>query len=116
VIDSPGGLGSLLWFVAVIAMIPLALWLLKRSPMGTRLGGGPVRPVATLPLSAQQKIVTVEVGQGDDRRWLVLGVTPGSINLITSLNPTEPEVAASSTPAEGFNLLLNRLKNSGPKP
>jgi flagellar protein FliO/FliZ len=29
-----------------------------------------------LPLSPNQRLVTVEVGQGETRRWLVLGVTP----------------------------------------
>ena len=111
--DAAGGFSALMWFFAVIAMIPLALWLLRRSPMGARIGGGPVRQVAMLPLSAQQKLVTVEVGQGDDRRWLVLGVTPGSINLITSLNPSDAAAPVNSTPAEGFNQLLTRLKNGG---
>ena len=34
-------LSSLWWFVAVVALIPLALWLLKRTPLG---GSGPVDP------------------------------------------------------------------------
>ena len=28
------GLNSLLWFVAIVAAIPVALWLLKRTPIG----------------------------------------------------------------------------------
>ena len=71
---------SLLWFVAVLALIPLALWLLKRTPLG---GGaaGTARCAASARCRCRpnQRIVTVEVGQGDDRRWLVLGVTPQSI-------------------------------------
>ena len=38
-----------------------------------------MRSVAALPLSASQRILTVEVGRGDQRRWLVLGITPHSI-------------------------------------
>jgi flagellar protein FliO/FliZ len=64
---------SLLW--PIVAAIPAALWLLKRTPAG----GGPrralMRTVAVLPLAPGQRLVTVEVGRGDDRRWLVLGVT-----------------------------------------
>ena len=52
----------LLWFGAVIALIPLALWLLKRTPMGGASSGGLMRSVAALPLSASQRIVTVEGG------------------------------------------------------
>ena len=38
--------GALGWFIAVLALIPLALWLLRRTPMGTRLAIGPMRSVA----------------------------------------------------------------------
>ena len=89
----------MIWFIAIIAMIPLALWLLKRTPMG---GGGanngPLRSIAALPLSTNQRIVTVEVGQGDARRWLVLGVTAQSITTLHTMEPTEPAQAEVSKP------------------
>ena len=83
------GLNSLLWFIAIILMIPCALWLLKRTPMGGASGTGVMRSVAALPLSASQRIVTVEVGQGVDRRWLVLGVTAQSITTLHTMAPQE---------------------------
>ena len=89
------GLTSLLWFLAILALIPVALWLLKRTPMGGAAGQGVLRSVAALPLSTSQRIVTVEVGHGAARRWLVLGVTPQSI---TTLHTMEPEEAAPGTP------------------
>jgi flagellar protein FliO/FliZ len=115
------GIGTaVLWFVAVVAAVPVLLWLLRRSPMGARLAGprvGPVRTVATLALTPQQRLVTVEIGQGEERRWLVLGVTPGSINLVTSMAPQEAAPSATGanagTPAEGFAQLLSRLKSGG---
>ena len=58
----------LLAFLLVIAMIPAALWLLKRTPVGAGAGVGGMRAVATLALSTSQRIVTVEVGRGDQRR------------------------------------------------
>ena len=92
-----GGLSSLIWFIAIIAMIPVALWLLKRTPMGGGgAGQGMLRSVAALPLSTNQRIVTVEVGQGDARRWLVLGVTAQSI---TTLHTMTPDPAQSQDPA-----------------
>ena len=97
------GLTSLLWFIAVIAFIPLALWLLKRTPAGARFSGtasqGVLRTVAALPLSASQRIVTVEVGQGDARRWLVLGVTPQSITTLHSMEPQAEAPPLAATPA-----------------
>ncbi len=86
-----GAMQSLLSFLVVLALIPAALWLLKRSPLG---GTGPgksksLRSVAVLPLSATQRVVTVEVGTGIDRKWLVLGVTPHQITTLHTLPPQE---------------------------
>ena len=64
----------LLWFGAIVVLIPLALWLLKRTPLGGGAGSGPLRQVAALPLSASQRLAIVEVGSGSTRRWLVLGI------------------------------------------
>lgn len=77
---------GLLWFVVVVAAIPVALWLLKRSGVagGLRVGsqGGLPRSVGSLAVGAQQRVVTVEIGEGEGRRWLVLGVTPQQVNLL----------------------------------
>ena len=103
----------LLWFIAIIAMIPCALWLLKRTPMGGGAGQGVMRSIAALPLSANQRIVTVEVGQGDERRWLVLGVTAQSITTLHTMLPqadTESEPAQPPVPA--FAQLLSRFKGN----
>jgi flagellar protein FliO/FliZ len=108
------GLNSLLWFIAIIAMIPCALWLLKRTPMGGGAGNGAMRSVAALPLSASQRIVTVEVGQGADRRWLVLGVTAQSITTLHTMEP-QAEAAMTATPATpAFAQLLSKLRKDAP--
>ncbi len=106
-----GSLGPLLSFVAVIAMIPLALWLLKRTPLGgAGAGTRHLRSVSVLPLSASQRIVTVEVGSGDHRTWLVLGVTPGSISTLHTMLPQEEAVLGAGT---AFAQLLSRLRRDG---
>jgi len=87
----------LFWFVLILALIPVALWLLKRSPLGGALAQGQMRTVAVLPLSPSQKLVTVEVGQGEDRRWLVLGVSPQHIQTLHVMPPQ----AELETPAGG---------------
>jgi flagellar protein FliO/FliZ len=97
------GLGSLLGFVAVIGLIPLALWLLKRTPIGGSAAQGVLRVVAMLPLSANQRLLAVEVGTGDERRWLVLGVTPGGISTLHTMAPSE----GAATPFP--QLLADRL-------
>ena len=106
------GFTSLLWFVAIIALIPLALWLLKRTPMGGAAAHGLMRSVAVLPISPSQRIVTIEVGRGDERCWLVLGVTPQSI---TTLHQMAPQQVSALPPGDaavpGFAQLLNRFRH-----
>ncbi len=106
----PSGLTSLLWFAAIIAAIPVVLWLLKRTPMGggTATQGG-MRSVAVLPLSPNQRLVTVEVGQGEHRQWLVLGVTPGSITTLHTL-PPQTDVPGAPLPVPPFAQMLSKLR------
>jgi flagellar protein FliO/FliZ len=90
------GLLPFLWFLGIVALIPVALWLLKRTPMGGAAAAGVLRVVAQLPTSPSQRLLVVEVGQGEDRRWLVLGATAQSITTLHTLPPqAEPPAAAS---------------------
>ena len=105
------GLSSLLWFIVILAAIPVSMWLLKRTPMGGA-GTRGLRSVSSLPLSASQRIVTIEVGEGDDKRWLVLGVTPASI---TTLHTMQAQPSAEPSPAvsavhPAFARILERLQ------
>ena len=83
----PGFGGLLAWFVAIVALIPLVLWLLRKSRLGASFSGGPIRVLSQTPLGAGQRLVVVEVQQGAHPRTLVLGVTPQQINLITEMAP-----------------------------
>lgn len=112
---APTGL-SLLWFIAIVAMIPLALWLLKRSPYGASLGaagtGSVTRTVSSMALSPSQRIVTIEVGAGDAKQWLVLGVTAQNITTLHTMAPQD----LGNTPAAGnvsFAGLLSRMNKRG---
>lgn len=110
-------LTSLLWFAAIIVLIPLALWLLKRTPLGGATSGDALRSIAALPLSASQRILTIEVGQGDQRRWLVLGVTPHSITTLHTMEPAAVDAEAAAKPGNGgvalsFAQVMQRFKGS----
>ena len=113
--NPPSMLGPLAAFALIVALIPAALWLLKRSRLGPFQGSGgagPVRLVAALPLAPNQRIVTVEVGHGDDRRWLVLGVTPAGINTLHTLPPQAEPPLARATPLPLFAQLLQRQRGA----
>ncbi len=97
-----------MWFALVIVAIPLVLWMVKQSPLGRlhglkpQAGDCPMKPLSSLSLSPSQKLVTIEVGSGAHRRWLVLGVTPGSITALHQIDPVTADqgLDARRHPAE----------------
>jgi flagellar protein FliO/FliZ len=101
---------SLLWFIAILALIPAALWLLKRTPAGGASVHGLMRTVAVLPLAPGQRLVTVEVGRGEARRWLVLGVTGQQITALHEMAPQDETVPPAPQAAAPFAQLLARLQ------
>jgi flagellar protein FliO/FliZ len=101
---------SLLWFIAILALIPVALWLLKRMPAGGAAARGPMRTVAVLPLAPNQRLVTVEVGHGDTRRWLVLGVTAQQITTLHEMAPQDDAHAVAPQATLPFAQLLAKLQ------
>ena len=102
------GYGSLLGFAAVIALIPLALWLLKRTPVGGAAAHGVMRVVAMLPISANQRLLAVEVGRGEQRQWLLLGVSPASIQTLHTMAPIDVVPGGAAAPGAPFAQLLAR--------
>ena len=113
-------LGPLLAFVLILALIPAALWLLKRSPLGGAVGNrssSGLRLVGALALSPSQRLVTVEVGSGDDRRWLVLGLSSAGIQALHSMAPqAEPALAANPPALAVFAQLLQRQRTAQARP
>ncbi len=111
--NSSALLSSVFWFVAVLALIPLALWLLKRTPAGGAQATGLMRSIAVLPLAPNQRLVAVEVGRGEARRWLVLGVSAQSITTLHEMAPQDDGPAAAPA-ASPFSQMLTRLRPAEP--
>ena len=107
-------MSSLLWFVAIVALIPLALWLLKRTPVGGAGTAGLLRTVGAMPVSPSQRLLVVEVGRGDARRWLVLGVSGQSIQTLHEMPPQDGAEAPPAPAAAPFAQLLGRLQGKDP--
>lgn len=101
-----------LWFALIVAAIPLTLWLLKRTPMGGMSGVQTTRVISSTPLGPTQRLVTVEVGQGDSRQWLVLGVTSQSIQTVYTLPAQDLTAAAAQTPGPAFATLFNKARKA----
>lgn len=111
----------LMWLLLVLALIPLSLWLLKRSGMASQGLGAAVsspvlRTVAQTSLGPGQRVVTVEVNAGGQKTWLVLGVTAQGMSTLTQMpapaepDPTAVQTAAASAP--GFAQLLKLVQGN----
>ncbi|MBB5205894.1 flagellar protein FliO/FliZ [Inhella inkyongensis] len=102
-------LAPALWFLAILALIPLALWLLKRTPVAGLQSG--VRVIGSTFIGPGQKLLTVETGQGEERRCLLIGVSGQQIQLLTELDPAH---CPSPTPlaAPSFSALLAKAKKT----
>ena len=62
----------------VLALIVATAFVLKRVQPGRFAASSLLKPVATLAVGARERVVIVELGD----EWLVLGVTPQSVNLL----------------------------------
>jgi flagellar protein FliO/FliZ len=119
--DAPSVWPALAAFVAVVALIPVALWALKRLQAGAGRPGRAVTLVGGLTLGPRERIAIVEA---EGRRWM-LGVTGQSISLLAELERPDPSETAThppsgfpASPAPGlspnpFSQMLDRLKRHG---
>jgi flagellar protein FliO/FliZ len=102
-------------FLFVIAMIPVALWLMKRAGLGGAGGpqGNVLRHVAQLSLGTSQRVTVVEIAVGVERHWLVLGVTGERVTQLASY-PAPDTPAAPSAPAHtaAVNQLIARWRGA----
>ncbi|MFT3856591.1 MAG: flagellar biosynthetic protein FliO [Aquabacterium sp.] len=103
---------SILWFLAILALIPISLWVLKRSGMAPGAAGTTAaffKPVAQFNLGPGQRLMAVEVGAGDAKQWLVLGVTAQHISTLHTMAPQELPAAQMPSVHPAFATLLHRF-------
>ena len=101
----------LLAFVAVVALIPLLLWLLRRSGYAGAPNDGLLRTVSSLSLSPSQRVVVVALQQGAVQRWLVLGVSADRIATLSTLDaPEEVPLAIRQPQAPTVAQLISRWR------
>ncbi|MGC4062195.1 MAG: flagellar biosynthetic protein FliO [Aquabacterium sp.] len=102
---------TVLWFLGIVALIPLTLWGLKRSGLASGAMAGAqalIKPVGQYNIGPGQRVVTVEVGSGDSKTWLVLGVTAQSINTLHTMAPQAMPAAGDVAQVPAFTTLLRR--------
>ena len=86
---------------AVLLLIGVIAWVVRRMPGLTRSADGSMRVIAGIPVGQRERIILVEVG-GEQ---LVVGVAPGRVELLHRL--TEP---VSSSPEGAGSDFAHRLQ------
>lgn len=86
---------------AVLLLIGVIAWVVRRMPGLTRSADGSMRVIAGIPVGQRERIILVEVG-GEQ---LVVGVAPGRVELLHHLK--EP---VSSSPEGGGSDFAHRLQ------
>jgi flagellar protein FliO/FliZ len=97
--------------VVVLALIPAAAWLMRRSGLAPRGSNAGLRVVAQLPLGPRDRVVIIEVG---DRRWM-LGVGAAGITRLGTLPPGETPAGTDAAPP-GSGRFADLLKRFTPAP
>lgn len=98
----------------VLALLMALAWVLKRAGFAGRASNNQFYKVlAVSSLGPKEKIALLEVGD----TWLLVGMTPGSINTLHSMPKGSLEYDPQSNAAVTFAKLLERVKktNSIPK-
>ncbi|WP_025916182.1 flagellar biosynthetic protein FliO [Herminiimonas sp. CN] len=85
-----------LGMVAVLALIFLCAWAVRRLGLQRHASGRLVKVVASTMVGQRERVVVVEIGAS----WLVLGVTPGQIRSLHTM-PAE-ELPADTAPVPGI--------------
>jgi flagellar protein FliO/FliZ len=90
----------------VLAVIGGIAWLMKRMAPRGYGSGGVLRVVAGAAVGQRERVVVVEVGGN----WLVVGVAPGSVNLLQQMPRAEvPAVATTALPSTAFAAWLKQV-------
>jgi flagellar protein FliO/FliZ len=90
----------ILFFVVVLAMVPVGLKWIQRRIAGVTDGAATSgKVVSVLAVGPHQRVVTVEVGPEEGRIWLTLGVTQQSVTCLhTSPVPKSEAVESGISP------------------
>jgi flagellar protein FliO/FliZ len=105
---APGSAASLLQvifgLIVVLGLLAAALWALKRFG-GARIGAGaPLKIVGGISVGSREKVLVLEVGD----QWLVVGVAPGRVSMLTTLPRGEQRAIDAQRPAPDFGAWLKQ--------
>ncbi len=95
---------SVLALAAVLALILILGWVLKRVRVPGVSSALPMRPIGSLSLGARERVVVVEIGD----QWHVLGVTAQSITPLSQMPKQILPDTVNGTPGANFMAQLSQ--------
>lgn len=85
--------------LAGVLCLPWAVaWMKRRGLIRLQTGQAPMRVVSVLAVGPQQKVVTVEIELGSEKKWLLLGVTPQSVTRLDTFDKPTTGTPDTSAP------------------
>jgi len=100
--DAPSVWPALAAFAAVVALIPIALWILKRLQAGSAGSTRSITMMGGLTLGPRERIAIIET-QG--RRWMI-GVTGQSISMLAELDASQSSDGRADSKVDGAGASL----------
>ncbi len=104
-VDAGGVLKLVLGLVLVLLAIGASAWVLRHLLRFQPGMNGQLRILAGLPMGPREKVVLIKVGE----RQLLLGVAPGRIQLLHTLEEPLEEVPDHAHASSGFSAQLSRV-------
>lgn len=83
--------------VFVLLLIVATGWLTRRFGIGRGAAGSLLNVVGSAPVGTRERVVVVELGE----TWLVVGVAPGSVNVLATLPKGEVPAGMPLNAAHG---------------
>ena len=96
---------SMLVFLLVIAAIPATAWLLRRGQSLGARGNSSLGIAGAVAVGPRERIALVHA----EGKWLVVGITPQAITLLTELDGPPAHAPAVAAAAPGFSDLLRSV-------
>lgn len=100
---SPTGglLQVLLGLIVVLGLLAVLAWVLRRFNSAKGLGHTDIRVIGGVSVGNRERVVVVEIAD----QWIVVGVAPGRVNAVATMQKQETSIATDVEvpPAKNFS-------------
>ncbi|WP_293780291.1 flagellar biosynthetic protein FliO [uncultured Oxalicibacterium sp.] len=92
----------LLGLIVVLALLAALAWVLRRFNAGKVMGNTDIRIVGGVNVGTRERVVVVEVAD----QWIVVGVAPGRVNALATMQKQETTLTTDPVPSKNFSTWL----------